>query len=554
MNRHHVKTCTLLPILMILLLPARLPARELTLVIFDFDIHAGEDLAYVRSALPALLRSRVAVPGRISPTVPPPGARQPDNAPPGGLLQLARKLEADYFLSGSITKIGDTVSIDARLVDVTTPGTPVPLYLQGAGMDSIIPGLDGFAGEIRAAMLQGPPLPDHPEKTGIVPAPARAPAESRSAPPAIRETALPDTPAARPAPQPAPASVPVPAGAALFAPEPFLTYDISAAPLHRITTGDVTGDGSPEVLVAGNDEIKLYRIGDSALVPIGEIRAEADENILSVDAIDLNDNGRTEIYVTSYDGHHANSFIVEHEGSTFKRHANTHRWFFRCVPDMHGATTLLGQTTDLESPFSGPVFRFAWATDAPISREEVVLPGGFGLYGYCPVDIDRDGQKDYVAFQKGFFSARYRLHIVSCTGRIKWRDPQDLGGSPNTFIRLMYGDDLEQKEYRPMRVICEDLDGDGRPECIVARNSKKPGGLFSRLVDFNQGEVLCLQWNGSDLVRNWSTGQMETYVADYCLCDIDRDGSRELLVLTMVRENLLGTAVNRVNCYRLQQH
>lgn len=553
MNRHSLKTCVLLPVLLVLLLPGRLPARELTLVIFDFDVHAGEDLAYVRAALPSLLRSRVAVPGTISPKLPPPGIQKPGTASPDDRLQLARQLEADYFLSGSITKIGDTVSIDARLVDVTAADDPVPLYLQGTDMDSIIPGLETFAGDIRTTMLQGPPLPDHAKETGIAPAPARKPPEPSPSPPAVRETPLVEEPAAPPLPQqaPRPAPAPVPPAAALFAPAPFLTHDISTAPLHRITTGDVVGDEAPEVLVAGNDQILIYRVDAKALVPAGEIRAGAEENILSVEALDLNGNGRAEIYATSYEGHHANSFIVEHDGTTFKRREETYRWFFRQVPGMDSAA-LLGQKTDLESPFSGQVFSFAWAKDGLVSREEVVLPGGFGLYGFCPADIDLDGQKDYIAFQKGFFSARYRLHIVSCTGRIKWQDPQDLGGSPNTFIRLMYGDDIEQKEYRPMRVICDDLDGDGRSECIVARNSKKAGGLLSRLVDFNQGEVLCLQWDGSDLVQNWSTGQIETHVADYCLCDLNGDGARELLVLTMVKENLLGTAVNRVSCYRLQ--
>lgn len=538
-------------------------AREVKIAIFPFSVNSGEDLSFVQNGIAALLPSRITVPGSIAVidrhTITKSLKKKITDYAPAEIQALALGLGADFFLTGSITKIGKNISIDGLLTDIVDDNRQTPVYLQSMGMDDIIPGLTDFAGTIKKEIQVGQVPADRPTAgTAAVAEPEpytddTATAYTEPEPDTISETPLEETERPRTNRYKRRKKTPPPPAfkgyKPLFAATPYMTTAVKDRPLQCLAVGDIDGDGQLELLASSLESVLIYKITGTSMSLSDTIKTDMDENIVSIDAADINGNGKDEIYVSSYEGHHANSFVIEHTGKEFKPIAENQKWFFRLYINDEEAK-LIGQQTDLANPFSGQTFRFDWRKDELVSREEIILPGSMPIYGFTEGDIDEDGRKEYLSFYKGLFSSQYRLQMFSYTGRTEWRDPQNLGGSPKYFSRIMVGEDIEQQEYIPMRVICEDINYDGVLEVIVSRNAKKGKSIFDKLVDYNRGEVLCLHWDGADLVQNWTTGWLNDFVTDYILADIDGDEKAELVALSVADEDFFGKAINTISIYK----
>ena len=90
-------------------------------------------------------------------------------------------------------------------------------------------------------------------------------------------------------------------------------------------------------------------------------------------------------------------------------------------------------------------------------------------------------------------------------------------------------------------------------QCGAARNSKSKKGLLSKMVHYNQGEVMCLQWDGSDLYTNWTTGIVKGYVTDYIMADFDNDDKKELIMLSVSDVGFWGKGKNTIRIYKLSE-
>ena len=88
---------------------------------------------------------------------------------------------------------------------------------------------------------------------------------------------------------------------------------------------------------------------------------------------------------------------------------------------------------------------------------------------------------------------------------------------------------------------------------IVGRNSTKATGILKKLTQYDQGEVLCLSWDGSDLIPNWSSGRLPGYVSDYGVFDLDGDGKLELFAISVSQTSLLEKDRNRLTAFRQAQ-
>ena len=534
--------------------------REAQVVIFDFETHASENLHHLQKGVGALLPSRIAVPGSIA-VVDTAALQQYQSARVQEKIAAARKYGADYAIVGTITKIGSVISIDAQLLDVRTGRQCLPLVAQCDGLNTVIPELTVFARKAQEKIMQemNPRLED-------VDAPAHSTRAAEHPVDIQDDYGARETELAEQVVTPQPPSVrrkrrapPKPAKPAFVMPESFFAqapayvYDISAKPMHALAAGDVDGDGAPELLAAGQDEIRILKAGGKTLTPCGTVSAASDEHIVQIAAGDMNRNGIDEIYVSSYEGHYANSFVVEYSRNEYRRIAAGQKLFFRVYTPSDDNATLLGQEASLANPFSGTLFRFEWRDGTLQSREEFLMPGGAGIYSFADGYPDEQEGKTYFVFSKGFFGSDYRFAMLSATGKTLWSDTMKLGGSPNYFTQSMYGDEIQQQTFVPLRIIADEFGPRSRLGIIVGRNSKKGGGMFNKLLSYNQSEVLCLVWNGTDLVTNWNSGTMPGYTADYLLADLDRDGIRELYILTVASQGIFGKSANRITVFPTAQ-
>ena len=546
-------------------------AREARVLICPFEANSKEDVSHIQSGIAALLPARVAVQKKIividtdaqRSVQPQPGK----NIPLSDKLAQAKKLGADYLVTGCITKLGSAISIDIKIADVTRSREPAPVFIQCAGLDSLIPEISKLGQTIKQTIEENPAFasyePPSPAPSRTAPVPAALAAEktdrTKNRAPAAEQIEDVEPPANRNRSgktleeryigDPAPMGTRNQPGA-LFASAPVMAEYIRAVPLSCLAAGDVNGDGIRELLVAGGDEIHILRFNGKTLAPLEVIKAATGARIVHIDTANLNGKAPDEIYVTSFDGRSANSYVLEFKNNEYVSIQNGQPWFFRAVALPDDKTVLLGQDARLNNPFGGDIYSLAWDNGTLRPGEKYKLPDGLNVYGFTGADM-LGGDMKYLAFTGSLFSPEYSLRIKNAAGKDIWRDTQQaLGGTPNFFKKYIFANQTEVREPVPLRIICPPMQSEGKPYVIVGRNVKKGQKLLQQLMNYNQGELLCLVWSGAGFDVNWRSGYFRNHVADYILEDLDNDGSKELCILSSTGGEIADRAVNKITIYR----
>jgi TolB-like protein len=521
-------------------------AKELRIAIFPFSVHTQDDISYIRDGITSLLPSRIAASGRLavidSFLVRSELGKLPAERPLTEDVSLGKKLGADYILIGSITKIGSNVSLDTRLVNSASPDDVTPFFIQSIGLNDMLPQLTSFGAKVRQKILgSGPEI----EAAAAQPKAAR-PAGAGDEQAADETLEAPLESEYQTVVQPRAEKKPP-----LFAAQPFYSLDIPGAALLCMASADVDGDGSSELLVSGEGRIIIYKWAEGALKQSGEIKAGVFEHFVHIDVADTNKNKLEEIFVSSFDKNAPNSFVLEGRDSAYTRIAKSQQWFFRIYQPPGKRLMILGQHAGETSPFGNVIYTFSWKNGNLEARNEFLIPESLQLYSFVQADINGDGRLEYIAYNKGILSYQYQMTIFSSLGRMLWRDQHlKLGGEVNFFTKRVYANDIEQKDYLPMRILCDDYNRDGQPDIITGRNSVKGSPLTAKLTSYNQGEVCCLHWDGYDLSLNWSSGLMDGYVTDYGVFDLDGDGQKELFILSVSESGLMDRVKNRLTVFR----
>ena len=133
--------------------------------VLPFSVHSAEDINYVRDGIWDMLISRLSSSNEISVSTKQTVREALDKLDKkeisvADVYGFGKRLDIDYVVWGSITKIGNSISLDAKLLDVSTYKTPVDVFVQCQGMDDVIPSIGDFAKKINYYVLgQTPPAP-----------------------------------------------------------------------------------------------------------------------------------------------------------------------------------------------------------------------------------------------------------------------------------------------------------------------------------------------------------------------------------------------------------
>jgi len=240
---------TIVSVLIILACSAA-AAKETNVVLFEFEINSREELGYLKSGISALLPSRIYVPKKINVIenylLKKELAKNPEKTLPN-MTFIAEKLGADFMVFGSITKLGDNISIDASLVDILNDKKLTPVFIQSIGIDNMIPEINNFAKKIKGLITgeQGVSIPDsyvrnedlYSEKQELSP-------EKTAAEPPLNEEPVYETPVRRQTRREI-AAAPKPVfekSLPLLKDAPSISHVIKHAPLHHLASGDINGD------------------------------------------------------------------------------------------------------------------------------------------------------------------------------------------------------------------------------------------------------------------------------------------------------------------------
>jgi TolB-like protein len=513
----------ILLLLLFLSLASSLPAQgPLRVAILPFQIHSAENLAYLKEGIYDIISSRLTASGEIHVI----GKSRIENVliemrPARITEEVAReagtRLKADYVVMGSITKIGDFISLDARLIDTKGGKPPSGAFAQTRGLDQLMAKVDEFARDIWGKVLGKPTVT------------AEAPEGKAETPYIVR-----------------PKKSPVPQSQAEVGYQRSQKFPFE---IRGMDIADVNGDGKNEIVVVGPHTVRVYEYKKEKLRLLKTLKGRPHQVFLALDVADLNGNGAAEIVVSGIrdvvnvrEGD-LNSFILEFEENRFKMVGDKKPWYLAVLDLPRKGPTLVGQRMGPVDNFFGPIYQFSWEGKAFRRGDKLPVPRGSRLFGLVIADVTGDGNAEVIRFDQAD-----HLRVLSMDGKeVLYKTPSQFGGSGTYFDRPTLptptsADQVGKRVYIPGRILVHDLDGDGKVEVIVNKNHFAIGRMFERVRLYDKGEVYDLVWDGVMLAENWRTKEIPGYIADYQVEDYDNDGERELVVAMVPQTDLLQQA------------
>jgi outer membrane protein insertion porin family len=131
-----------LPVLLLILLicPRTASALEaVRILVLPFEIHANQDLSYLREDIPKAIREDLAREGAVSVDMDAisMAAISDVTAKAAALREIGRDVGADSVIWGSMTRIGDQISLDVNMVETTGAKPVFSVYEAGTGMENL---------------------------------------------------------------------------------------------------------------------------------------------------------------------------------------------------------------------------------------------------------------------------------------------------------------------------------------------------------------------------------------------------------------------------------
>jgi hypothetical protein len=182
--------------------------------------------------------------------------------------------------------------------------------------------------------------------------------------------------------------------------------------------GDVVGNGERELIVSDGNDLRVYSMRDTPQ-EIWFLKGGAHERHLSIDVLDLNNNGRSEIFVTSLinGGRTMNSFALEYDSvSGYRRVWDSAPYFLRVMDD-----ALLMQKFTSFGLFTGPVYKGGWENGNYKPVSPLKLPDGVNIYGFAYINRDKNGDAGLVSFDDDGY-----LHLYN-NGQSVWKSTDSYG-------------------------------------------------------------------------------------------------------------------------------
>lgn len=524
-----------------------------TVAVLPFAVHSGENIDYVKKGVWDMLYSRLSAGGELElvsrqavqevlAKLNKPDLQQDD------VLRIGGALGADYVVWGSITKFGNSLSLDGKLMDVAGGGSPVGVFEQCRSLDEVIPRIGDFAGKIQMHALGRIPETALPRQESPSPAPWLPP----SAPSGEKGSG-------------AALALKTPEGTftsiinpdLINAPEPIDRKGFWITPRYSyefrgMDIGDVNGDGLNETVVISPTQVHVFQRQGKVLVSLKTIEGSKYGNYLTVDVADINENGIPEIIVTNIVGGVLDSFVIEYRDGEYQTIAAGLRYFLRVIHTL-GRPVLLGQSKGLEQSFTNPVHEMIWQDGTYVKGKRMPIPEGLSVYGLAMDSIDGSerlrlvllDEYDRIRIYEPSMKRMSDLDILGGSDELLWKSDDHFGGSNNAFNRTssiyetqdsgqIMDDDLSKMDYVKLRILTYDLNGNGKNEIVVVKNLSPTGRVFTSLLLFTASEIYDFEWDGLGLSENWKTKKIQGYVADYQIKDIDNDGENEIVLALVV--------------------
>ena len=526
------------------------PPAAQTVAVLPFEMHAPSSLAYLQNGLRDMLASRLAANG---------GAKIMESSRIDGLLkepgtvlqqkeavELARQLAVDYVVTGSLTSLGGSMSLDAKVFS-RDDLPPLTFYASAPQENEVIGAINLLSWDI-AEKVFGARRPAYTK-----PALAAQPAPGTEDDAAAFKTEHPDKVLmSQTSVSGTGRGTPLIMARTAGGTQGFTkTQDIKFS-MVSMDVGDVDGDGQFDVVMADTSKIYVYHLQNNRLVEFASVEMPARSKVHSVNLGDLDRNGRAEVYISAADDFLPHSWAYEWSGSSLDMILDDLPWYIRTLDIPGEGTVLLGQHGGQSSLLLPGIFKLMKNGSKVIPEERIPMPDYINLFEFVLGDITGDGAREIIAISRAD-----RLYVTRQNGYVLWVSDDYYGGTSRYIgedydqvggregrvgldLSSMNSSDVIGMEgsgkriFIPSRMIIMDVNNDGINDVVVNKNLSTAARHVEGYKRYKSGELHAMTWNGIGLDGIWQTKKIDGYIPDFQFLPLPGEKNRAKLFVGLV--------------------
>ncbi len=524
-KQHSIFLITTLFILVFLQITTSLAEGPKKVAILPFNMNADRDLTFLQEGIMDMLSSRLAFKDEVVIIEKGSVKKMVKKLGPAvnkeKSLEMGRALGADYIILGSLTVFGDSVSMDAAILDVAKSEELVTAFDQSKGMDTVIPTINQFARDINDKIMG---------RAYIAPVHVMKQDQKESGPLVSMEEA---------------SKGPAKAGHVQ-------RFKIG---IIGIDVGDVDGDGKNELVFIDHNTVYIYKWTGGRFAQFKAIKGSWSPEYIYVSVADLDGNGVAEIYVSSLSAANVSSLVLEWDGSRFKRISHSQYWLFRVIDLPAKGKVLIGQKRVTDGIYTGDVCLLKRTNDGYESTGQLKLPRYANVFNFVVTDLDAKGKQDTILLDE-----YDRLRVYNDKEERIWRSDEYFGGTLAFMLdksRGVYVDEGAQgkRVFIPSPIYFTDINDDGSKELVICQNKSMTNRITESMRWYTSGKVHFMTWDGVGLSTQWTSQKLPGAVVGYEICDVDNDGLPELVVASMSgteKSYFIGSLLSQIVVYDLK--
>jgi len=403
------------------------------IALLPFKINSAQDLSFLKDGIFDMLTSRLTKAGQVEVFSREQVERAIQTEAASGKIneavahKIGTRLNADFVLFGSLTVLGENVSIDAKMVDVSGSKPTMAFFDQSRDLGAVIGKINLIAADINDKMF------GRTQVAAAAKAPAAVTAAPAAKPQPAKKSRVHDHPEKvlqedgfiSEGQSGDAANMGILRGATQESQPRFWRSASFRHLINGIALGDVDGDGKVETVTITPHELFIYRSEGGAFRKIAEIKEGTNNNLIGVDAADINENGYAEIFVTSLNANKevVNSYVVEYDGKQFKKLIDGSRYYYRVADTPSRGKILLAQRPSIGKPSAGAIYELRWQNSEYVPTDPISAPRNTNLIGLTVGDVLNNGQETAVAYKEGD-----RFQVIGPSGDTLWENSERIGG------------------------------------------------------------------------------------------------------------------------------